>query len=140
MENASKALLIAATVLIAIIMVSIAVYLFSIYSNQAEEYKARISTVEIEKFNSNFHVYVGREDIKAHEIVSIVNLAKEYNYQIKIWVSGAILDFNESYTQEDFIQDKQNQLFSCTLNTSEANPNPTYDENGKITRLRFIEN
>lgn len=140
MENATKALLIAATVLIAIIMVSIAVHLYSMHSSQAEEYSATISAVELEKFNSKFDVYVGRNDIKAQEIVSVVNLAKEYDYQIKIYVSGTILKFDTSYTQEDFIKAKQNKLFSCTLNTSEENPNPTYDGNGKIMKLRFTEN
>ena len=140
MENATKALLIAATVLIAIIMVTIAVHLYSMYSNQAEEYSETITAVELEKFNSKFDVYIGRDDIKAQEIVSVVNLAKEYDYQIKIYVSGTILKFDTSYTQEDFIKAKQNKLFSCTLNTSEENPNPTYDGKGRITKLIFREN
>ena len=140
MENATKALLIAGGVLIAIIMVSIAVHLHSMYSSQAEEYNETITAVELEKFNSKFFVYLGRNDIKVQEIVSVVNLAKEYDYQIKIYVSGTILNFDASYTQEDFIKDKQDKLFSCTFNASGGNSNPTYDANGKITKLRFTEN
>lgn len=140
MENATKALLIAATVLIAIVMVSIAVYLYSMYSSQAEEYNATITAVEVEKFNSKFDVYVGRDDINAQEIVSVVNLAKEYDYQIKIYLAGTELEFDSSYTQEDFIKEKQEEFFSCTLTTSITNPNPEYDSLGKITKLRFTEN
>lgn len=140
MENATKALLIAGTVLIAIIMVATAVYLYSLFSNQTKEYDATISAVELEKFNSKFDVYIGRDDIKAQEIVSVVNLAKEYDYQIQIYLGGSKLEFSSSYTQETFIKENQDELFSCTLNTSNSNPNPAYDANGKITKLRFTEN
>ena len=140
MENATKALLIAGVVLIAIIMVSIAVYLYSMYSNQSEEYSATISAVELEKFNSKFDVYVDREDISAQEIVSVVNLAKEYDYQIQVYLGSNLLEFSNDYTQEDFIREKQDKFFSCKLNTSEGNPNPKYDSNGKIAQLKFTEN
>ena len=132
MENATKALLIAGTVLIAIIMVSIAVYLYSLYSNQADQYSETISATELQKFNSKFDVYLGRENISAQEIVSVVNLAKEYNNQVQIYLEGTILQFTSS-TPEDFIKTNQNNLFSCTWSTS----NPTYDSNGKIIKLIF---
>ena len=54
MENATKALLIAGGVLIAIIMLSVGVALYSIYSNQAKEYDQIVSDTEIQKFNSKF--------------------------------------------------------------------------------------
>lgn len=132
MENATKALLIAGTVLIAIIMVSIAVYLHSLYSDQANQYSETISATEIQKFNSKFDVYLGRENITAQEIVSVVNLAKEYNNQIQIYLETTRLQFTSS-TPEDFIKTNQNNLFSCTWSTS----NPTYDTNGKIIKLTF---
>lgn len=140
MENASKALLIAGTVLIAILMVSIAVYLFSLYSNQSKEYHATISEIELQKFNSNFDVYVGRSDITAQEIVTVVNLSKEYSNQIQIYLENSIIEFTASNTQEDFIKNNEDKQFKCTLNTSELNPNPTYDASGKITKLKFIIN
>lgn len=132
MENATKALLIAGAVLIAIIMISIAVYLYSLYSGQADQYSAIISDTELQKFNSKFDVYLGRENITAQEIVSVVNLAKEYNNQVQIYLEGTRLQFTSS-TPEDFIKTNQNNLFSCTWSTS----NPTYDTNGKIIKLMF---
>lgn len=140
MENASKALLIAGTVLIAIIMVSIAVYLFALYSSQTKEYNATISAIELQKFNSKFDVYIGRSDITAQEIVTVVNLSKEYGNQIQIYLGNSTIEFTASNTQEDFIKNNQDKQFKCTLNTSELNPNPTYDANGKITKLKFIIN
>lgn len=132
MENATKALLIAGTVLIAIIMVSVAVYLYSLYSDQAEQYSETITATELQKFNSKFDVYVGRENITAQEIVSVVNLAKEYDNQIQIYLQSTRLQFTSS-TPEDFIKTNQKELFSCTWSTS----NPTYDSNGKIIKLTF---
>ena len=132
MENATKALLIAGTVLIAIILVSIAVYLYSLYSEQSDQYSEIISSVELQKFNSKFDVYLGRENIKAQEIVSVVNLAKEYDYQIQIYLEGTRLQFTSS-TPEDFIKTNQNNLFSCKI----SNNNPIYDAGGKIIKLTF---
>lgn len=144
MENATKALLIAGGILIAIIIISIAVYLYSMYSNQSEEYSATISAIELEKFNSKFDVYVDRTDISAQELVSVVNLAKEYDYQIKIYLktsSGTrLLQFSEEDTPEKFIKDNQDTTFSCKLNITEASANPKYDTNGKITKLTFTDN
>ena len=137
MDNAVKALLIAGTVLIAIVMVSIGVYLYSLYSHQSKEYSATISAVELDKFNSNFDVYIGRNNIKPQEIVTIVNLAKEYGGQVEIYLGGSKIEFTSSNTQEDFIKNNKDKLFKCTLNTSSANPNPTYDETGKIVKLKF---
>lgn len=137
MDNAVKALLIAGTVLVAIVMASIAVYLYSLYSNQTKEYSATISAVELEKFNSNFTVYIGRNNIRAQEIVTIVNLAKEYGGQVEIYLGESKIEFTSSNTQEDFIKNNQDKLFKCTLNTSATNPNPVYDANGKIIKLKF---
>lgn len=133
MENATKALLIAGTVLVAIVMISIGVYLYSLYSNQSKEYSEIISTTELQKFNSKFSVYIGRDNIKAQEIVSIVNLAKEYNNEVQIYLETTKLQFTATSTQEDFIKANQNKLFSCLGN----NTNPTYDGTGKIIKLIF---
>ena len=132
MENATKALLIAGGVLIAVIMVSIAVYLNSLYSDQADQYSETISAVELQKFNSKFDVFIGRDNITAQEIVSVVNLAKQYNDQVEIYINTVRLQFTSS-TPEDFIKMYQNDMFSCTFTTS----NPTYDANGKIIKLTF---
>lgn len=132
MENATKALLFAGTVLVAIVMISIAVYLYSLYSEQSEQYSEIISSTEIQKFNSRFDSFVGRENITAQEIVSIVNLAKEYGEQVQIFLGATRLEFATS-TPEEFIKLNQNQLFSCKW----SNVNPIYDSNDKIIKLTF---
>lgn len=136
MENATKALLIAGAVLIAIIMVSIAIYLYSLYSNQAEEYSQIISATELQKFNSKFEAYIGRENITPQEIVSVVNLAEQYNNQVEIYIGLTRLQFTQAYTQEMFIQENIDKLFSCNRSAS----NPSYDEDVRIEKIIFIKN
>lgn len=137
MENATKALLIAGGVLISVIIISTSVFVYKLYSEQTKEYNNTISAVELEKFNSKFDVYVGRKDIRAQEIVTVVNLAEEYNNQVQIYLGNSKIEFTASKTQEDFIRDNQEKVFKCMLNTSTSNSNPKYDANGKIIKLTF---
>ncbi len=81
MENASKALIIAGGVLIAMLIISIAVYLFTTYASLGETYDQKLSATEIQKFNANFTKFDGRENIIIQEIVSLVNFAKNYSEQ-----------------------------------------------------------
>lgn len=79
MENASKALLITAAVLIAILIASLAVYLFtSMAENSASMYK-RLEASEITEFNQNFLNYDDRTDLTIQDVATIVNLAVDSN-------------------------------------------------------------
>ena len=139
MENATKALLIAGGVLIAIIILTIGVTLYSMYSNQSKEYSQIITTTEIQKFNSKFDVYVGRTDITAQEVASVVNLAKEYRDEVQIIIKNKSNITVTYTTSEDFLkgipwEGNQYSQFSCTTN-------PEYDnETGKIKQITFKEN
>lgn len=79
MENASNALIIAGSILIAIIILSIGVLLFSSYTKVGESYEQTQATEALTKFNSKFTMFEGRTDITAQEIVSLVNYARNYN-------------------------------------------------------------
>lgn len=79
MENASKALIMAATVLMGIMIISLGVYLFSVFGGTSKEISDRLYESQILEFNSQFTKYEGRTDIRAHEVVSIANLAIKNN-------------------------------------------------------------
>ena len=51
MENATKALLIAAAVLVAIIIISLGVYVVSLAQNQMKGAESGLNDVEIQSFN-----------------------------------------------------------------------------------------
>lgn len=79
MENASNALLIGGGILIAMLILSIGVYLFTNYSDLSASYERTMETTEIQKFNEKFLKFEGRQDITIQEIVSLANFVREYN-------------------------------------------------------------
>lgn len=83
MENASKALIMAAGVLIGIIIISMGVYLFGKAAAIPKEYSSKLEKDRLAAFNEKFEVY-NREDVSAQDIVTVVNLAVQNNRQYDI--------------------------------------------------------
>ena len=89
MENATKALYMAAEILIGIMITSIAVYLFSTMGRYVEETTEKVEEKKILQFNQLFLKYYGTtaingnnpEPIKCtiHDIVGVANLARKTN-------------------------------------------------------------
>ena len=72
MENASKALLIAGGVLLAIMVLTIAIYLKGRFDNVADQYVASQDVSEIQKYNAKFEPYIGKEDITPQDLVTLL--------------------------------------------------------------------
>ena len=85
MENASKALLMAAGVLRGVVILSLAAYLFVTFSSSADDVKSEIANNQLNKFNSQFLAYEQREDLTVYDILTAVNLAENNNkyYQLE---------------------------------------------------------
>lgn len=79
MENASKALIMAAGVLIGIMILSLAVYLFATFGATSAELHGQVETSRITQFNTQFTSYEGRSNITIYDVISAVNLAKDSN-------------------------------------------------------------
>ena len=79
MENASKALIMAAGVLIGLMIISLAVYLFATFGATSAELHGQIETSRITQFNTQFTSYEGRSNLTIYDIISVVNLAKDNN-------------------------------------------------------------
>ncbi|MCI9177037.1 MAG: hypothetical protein HFJ28_00240 [Clostridia bacterium] len=89
MENASRALVIAGSVLIGVLLLSIGVYIFTMYGDYSKSIYEKIEDAKNDQFNSQFLKYYGsRTDnnnkeetilCTAHDIISIANLAKQNN-------------------------------------------------------------
>ena len=79
MENASKALLMSASVLIGVLILSLMVFLFASFSNTAIEVEQQNNEREVTKFNSRFVTFERKEIITIYDIVSIANYAREIN-------------------------------------------------------------
>ena len=91
MENASKALLIAGGVLIAILIITLGITLFTNTSSVSKTYDASKYSEEVNTFNNNFTKYIG-QDLTIHEVVTIRNFAENNN--IKHVTVNSSLDKN----------------------------------------------
>ena len=97
MENASKALLMAAGVLMGLLIISLAVYLYTNLGLTANETLQKISESETRQFNNQFTVYENKNDITIYDVVSVANIAtdnnKYYDFAKKILTSSEPTDY-----------------------------------------------
>lgn len=145
MENISKALLIAAGVLIGILVLTIAVYLFINFGKTSREYAEKLDKVEIQKYNGNFDKFIGRDDITAQEIVTTISIIQQKEMGTKIYIDKVDCT---NWTEEQKSEFLTNSILikkdDNTLENSyfyDLNFYPIeYDEIGIITRISFIKN
>lgn len=78
MENATKALLIAAAVLVAIIIISLGVAIVSSAKGQVDQASTALSGAEIDAFNSKFDNYEG-DSISGTRVNALINAVFSHN-------------------------------------------------------------
>ena len=104
MENAVKALIMVAGLIIGVLVIGLLVYLFRIGGNVASNYEQSMSEGEIASFNAKFEKYITKlntnpeankgtnngynnlfiqQSNSIHDIVSVINLAYDTNAQLK---------------------------------------------------------
>ena len=79
MENASKALIMAGGVLIGVLIISLAVYLFVSFGQTSAEINSQNAQKQINQFNSQFTSYEGNNQLTIHDVVTVANFAMENN-------------------------------------------------------------
>ena len=80
MENASKALLMAAGILIGVLILSLMTSLFISSKELSSSYEETKKSEEIQQFNVNFTKYLG-QDLNIHQIITIYNFAKQNGFE-----------------------------------------------------------
>lgn len=139
MENASQALIIAGTILIALIILSIGVYLVSNYMKVGQSYEQTKETTEITKFNTNFTKFEEREDITAQEIITLKNFAKNYDEQNNTTTTVRYPGSESNKADAEFIKnnatngDGKMQYFKVKKCEDKNN-------DGKIDYIEFVKN
>ena len=78
MENSAKALLIAGSILLFVLLSTFTVYVFSRTRDHTNDIYNLMLTSEVDGFNQTFIKYEDIE-LKIQDVVSIINLAKDYN-------------------------------------------------------------
>lgn len=98
MENASKALLMAAEVLLGVLLLTLMASIIYFFTNYQAEIESNQNAKEIYRFNSQFEVYKEKEYLTAQDVLSIYNLAQNYNSKfeneepIKVYISDTLLN------------------------------------------------
>lgn len=78
MENASKALIMAGSVLIALIIIGALILMFSNLTSYQETNTRSTRSAQITEFNNQFETY-NRKDVRGSDLYSLLNKAIDYN-------------------------------------------------------------
>lgn len=107
MENASKALLIAASILIGILLVNMWIFLANNFKGVSDSYYDRFSTEEKQKYNSEILRNITSENkITAQGIVTIININNEKELNMTMDLS----EFDSLYDTIDEIKENQSEF------------------------------
>lgn len=137
MENASKALIMAAEVLIGILVISLMVYLFVSFGSNASKISDQIDESKLSQFNSQFDKYKGKSDVTLYDIITLANLARENNnyyeltsstdgnYYVVIKLEGMSIEKNTSEELNQKLEDNLKSTnvlknYTCTVKYSTA--------------------
>lgn len=138
MENASKALIIAAGVMIALMIVSIGVLLRLNLTQVSDSYVEKLDTVELQKYNNYFEVYEGRNNISAQEIITVIGIAKQKDNETSVWLKNTEITNWDEVQKNKFLSD--NILFEqsdgTVINVFKCNQ-IVYDSNRKVEKIIF---
>lgn len=124
MENASKALLMAATILISVMLVSLATYLFATFGNYSKNINDNINQKTKQEFNAQFTKYETSETgepCTVYDIVTIINLAKNCNDQYEEYQKGRINDFQNDSNSYIYVTIIGENTINEATNTSNLN-------------------
>lgn len=148
MENASKALIMAAEILIGIIVLTLFVYVIVNFSEFSQNFDDKMLQQEIIEYNSKFEVYERKSEILVQDIVSLRNMVQknnldyndtEYEYiKIRIVTDKTNLLSNE-YKAIDKLKD--NQIFSLIelCNNRKIKFNIKEMKKNKVGKINLIE-
>jgi len=81
MDNASKALIMAGAVLIAVLIVSLGVYLLNLNKPMVDVTVSQVDLKAIQSYNYKYTKYEGY-DKSASEVIALINLVEQHNKNI----------------------------------------------------------
>lgn len=143
MENASKALLMAAGILIGILILSLMTSLFISSKELSSSYEETKKSEAIQQFNVNFTQYLG-QDLNIHQVITIYNFAKQNGFEeLDIVKAGGTFtldnaqiskDLNEANSKLAVLTDyyKVEKIYKLTIEG--------YDQKtGHISKIKIIQ-
>lgn len=113
MENATKAMIMAASVLLGVMIISLGTVLFTSFANYSADVQEDLAMNALQEFNTQFIKYYNGSTgekgdkepilVTAHELVSLANLAKESNIANEIAEETSYSALTQ-YIQIDILQ------------------------------------
>lgn len=147
MENASKALIMAAGILVGILIISLAVYLFADLGGTSAKINKQVEQQKIVQFNSQFTSYIEKE-LTIYDVVTILGYAQENNKyyegsndeQIQVILKNKTITEYSEEQKKQLIESDQNNLANNELKKYKLQEkNIKYNKNGKVTEITFTE-
>ena len=148
MENATKAMLIAAGVLIGVMIISLGVALFAELDTYVQSSQEQIRFNEQNSFNAKFTKYI-RDDLTIQDIITVANLANQNNinynatedergnqgsFYLAVYLGGTAIEDDIQDITVDLLTDN-NKTYKC------EDTDVMYSENtGRIYEIHFKEN
>ena len=127
MENASKALIIAGAVLVALLVIAVSTRVFYSTTGTTEQVESSMSTTEVTTFNNQFLAFIGTSKSRGQVIALlnavIVNNSKDLIHQVSI--TGIDTDAKAAINKVD---DKEYTI---------SVPTGGYDADGYITIINI---
>lgn len=141
MENASKALIIAGAILIAILLISVGMILINSGRNVVDQGDAGMQSQQIQTFNSNFTQFEGtRKGSVVREIVSKVNASNATDDAHQVTLVGgldAVSKYKTSQSYDIVLHYSKGSGDSIPTGKVLAGPNSVTTEKGYIYAIEI---
>lgn len=120
MENASKALIIAGGVLIAILLLTLFSYLFGQMANSSSNIYDTLEKHEISEFNQQFINFDGRKNLTVQDVATLINLAqnseKNSKFKSKVEIKLNNTNIASTMSSDRWLKNNisSNAQYTCT--------------------------
>lgn len=126
MENASKALIMAGGVLIAILLLTLFSYLFTKISSSTASVYDNLEKHEIDEFNQQFLKYEGKTDLTVQDVATLINLVQDSKKNSSISAEVTIKIGTENVSSKKAMEwldsnKTSDKTYTCTTVTTNQN-------------------
>ena len=133
MENASKALIIAGGVLIALIIITMFLIMYNRISNIQKEQEEQTKIEQLATFNAEYEAY-DKKLMYGVDVITLINKVVENNkkyegnadYQITLTLDGTIMTSSDSLLNDS----KEKYLYKCEK--------ITYNNLGRVSGIEIV--
>lgn len=135
MENASKALLIAGGVLIALIILTSFIAMYGRIANLQEEQEEQIKLDQLAEFNAKYEAY-NKRIMYGTDVITLMNKVNENNVKAKtddyrITLTVELLDGTSVTNVNDLIGEHDLSIFSCNK--------IYYNDLGRVSAIEIVQ-